>query len=75
MPKDQQPKDELDELEEGIIIAPGEDKKPLSVLHDDHCEKMAHPHLFPTIKLDYKVKRKFHLTPSKYFNHRLLHYS
>ena len=36
---------------------------------------MAHPHLFPTGKFGYKVKRKFHLTPSKYFNQRLLHYS
>ena len=36
---------------------------------------MPHPHLFPTGKFGYKVKRKFHLTPSKYFNQRLLHYS
>ena len=36
---------------------------------------MAHPHLFPTGKFGYKVKRKFHVTPSKYFNQRLLHYS
>ena len=36
---------------------------------------MAHPHLFPTGKFGYKVKRKFHITPSKYFNQRLLHYS
>ena len=26
---------------------------------------MAHPHLFATDKFGYKVKRKFHLTPSK----------
>ena len=65
----------LDELEEGIVIAPGEDKKPLSILHDDYCEEMAHPHLFPTDKFGYKVKRKFHLTPKKYFNQRLLHHS
>ena len=49
----------LDELEEGIVIAPGEAKKPLSKLNDDYCEEMAHPHLFP----------------SKYFNQGLLHYS
>ena len=65
----------LDELEEGIVIALGEDKKPLSILHDDYCEEMAHPHLFPTDKFGYKVKRKFHLTPKKYFNQRLLHHS
>ena len=64
----------LDELEEGIVIAPGEGKKPLSILHDDYCEEMAHPHLFPTGKFGYKDKWKFHLIPSKYFNQRLLHY-
>ena len=36
---------------------------------------MAHPHLFSTGKFGYKFKRKFHLTSSKYFNQRLLHYS
>ena len=43
----------LDELEEGIAVAPGEGKKPLSILHDDYCEEMAHPHLFPTGKFGY----------------------
>ena len=42
-------------MEEGILIAPGEDKKTLSILHDDYCEKMAHPHLFSTGKFDYKL--------------------
>ena len=65
----------LDELEEGIEIAPGEGKKPLSILHDDYCEEVAHPHLFATGKFGYKVKRKSHLAPSKYLNQRLLHYS
>ena len=59
----------LDELEEGIVIALGEDQKPLSILHDDYCEEMAHPHLFPTGKFGHKVKRKFHLTPSKNFSY------
>ena len=34
----------LDGLGEGIVTAPGEGKKPLSILHDDYCEEMAHPH-------------------------------
>ena len=34
----------LDGLEEGIVTAPEEGKKPLSILHDDYCEEMAHPH-------------------------------
>ena len=36
---------------------------------------MAHLHLFPTSKFGYRVKQKFHLTSSKYFNQRLLHCS
>ena len=59
----------LDGLEEGIVTAPEEGKKPLSILHDDYCEEMAHPHLFPTGKFGHKVKRKFHLTPSKNFSY------
>ena len=65
----------LDGLEEGIVTAPEEGKKPLSILHDDYCEEMADPHLFTTDKFGYKVMRKFHLTPKKYFNQRLLHHS
>ena len=62
----------LDELEEGIVIAPGEGKKPLSILHDDYCKERAHPRLFPTGKFGYKVKHKFHLTPSKYFESNIV---
>ena len=50
-------------------------QESLWILQDDYCEEMAYPHLFPTDKFGYKVKRKFHLTHSKYFNQRLLHYS
>ena len=28
----------LDKLDEGIVIASGEGKKPLLILHDDYCE-------------------------------------
>ena len=35
-------------------------------------KKMAHLHLFPTDNIRYKVKRDVSLTPSKYFNQRLL---
>ena len=37
--------------------------------HDDMCD------IHDDIKFGYEVKRKFHLTSSKYFNQRLLHYS
>ena len=36
---------------------------------------MVHLHLFPTGRFSYKVKRNVPLTPSKYFNLRLLNYS
>ena len=49
----------LDELEEGIVIALGEDKKPLSILHDDYCEEMAHPHLFQQVNLVIKSSGNF----------------
>ena len=38
-------------------------------------EEMAHPQLFATGRFGYKVKRNFPLTPSKYFNQRLLNSS
>jgi len=60
---------------ENAIIAPGEGKSPYSLLMDDHCEELAHPHLFPTGKFGYKVERDVNLSPSKYFNQRLLNYT
>ena len=36
---------------------------------------MSHPHLFPTGKFGYKVDREVKLSPSKYFNQRLLNYT
>ena len=62
-------------IEQSIEIAPGEGKKPISILNDVYCEEMTHPHFFSTGKFDYKVKRGVPLTPSKYFNQRLLNHS
>ena len=63
------------EMEEGIVVAPGEGKKPLSILNDKFCEVLGHPYLLPTGQYGYKVGREIPLTPSKYFNQRLLHYT
>ena len=60
--------------EENLVIAPGEGKRPLSLLTDDHCEELAHPCLLPTGKFGYKVQRDIDLSPVKYFNQRLLNY-
>ena len=58
--------------EDNITIAPGQGKTPLSILHDDYCEKLAFPYLFPTEKFGYKLKREVPLSPVKYFNQWLL---
>ena len=59
---------------ETLNIAPGEGKKPLSLLTDKFCEELAHPHLFPTGKFGFNVNRMIPLSPSRYFNQRLLNY-
>ena len=60
------------EMEEGIVVAPGEGKKPVSILNDKFREELVHPHLFSTGQYGYKVEMEIPLTPSKYFNERLL---
>ena len=62
-------------MEEGIVFTPGIGKKPVSILNDKFCEELGHPHLFPTGQYGYKVEMEIPLTPSKYFNQRLLHYT
>jgi len=65
-----------EDIENEILnLAPGEGVNPISVLNDDYCEELAHPHLFPTGQFGYKVDREIPLTPTKYFNQRLLNYT
>ena len=59
---------------EDLLIAPGEDVQPMSILMDEKCGELAHPHFFPTGKFGYKVQREIKLSPVKYFNQRLLNY-
>lgn len=56
-------------------IAPGENKHPISLMTDKQCEELAFPLLFPEGRFGYKVEREVKLSPVKYFNARLLHYS
>ena len=42
---------------------------------DKYCEELAFPTLFPKGRFGYTPETKFKLTPMKYFNARLLHYS
>ena len=60
--------------ENKIILAPGQNETPLSILSDDHCEELAFPHLFPGSKYEYRVEREVPLSPVKYFNQRLLNF-
>ena len=48
---------------------------PESLTNDKFCEKLSHPHLFPTGKFGFQTKRKVQFSPSKYFNQRLLNYT
>ena len=57
--------------EENVTIAPGEGINPVSILTDQNCEELAHPHLFPNGKFGYKVQHPVQLSPVKYFNQRL----
>ena len=56
-------------------IAPGENKHPESFMKDKKCEELAFPVLFPKGRYGHTTERKIHLTPTKYFNARLLHHS
>ena len=56
-------------------IAPGESRHPVSFMTDKHCEELAFPVLFPSGRFGYTAERSVNLSPSKYFNARLLHYS
>ena len=60
---------------EEVNIAPGEGKQPTSMLNDKFCEELAFPYLFPRDKFGYKFQRDIKLSPSKYFNQRLLNYT
>ena len=61
--------------EEVIPVAPGDGKRPISLLSERFCEELFHPHLFPTEQFVYNVKRNINLSASKYFNQQLLNYS
>ena len=58
-----------------IAIAPGEEKQTISVLNEKFYEELAHPHLFPSGRYGYRIEREILLSPSRYFNQRLLRYS
>ena len=56
-------------------IAPGQNTHPVSIMTDKKCEELTFPTLFPKGRFGYMKERKIKLTPVKYFNARLIHYS
>ena len=45
------------DMEKGIVVAPGEGKKLVSILNDKFFKELDHSHLFPTGQYGYKVER------------------
>ena len=62
-------------VNEIFSVTPGENKHPVSMMTGRHCEKLAFPVLFPKGRFGYKMDRNKKLTPVRYFNSHLLHYS
>ena len=60
---------------DGTSIAPGQYKTPVPIFSDRYCEEMAFPLLFPTGKFGYKIDRTVPISPTRYFNQRLLNYT
>ena len=61
--------------EEAVPVAPGEGKRPISLLNDRFSEELSHSHLFPTGQFGCNVKCDINLSASIYFNQPLLNYS
>ena len=50
----------------------GHVKVPHQYLLVMFCEELSHPHLLPYRKFGFQIKRQIALSPTKYFNQRLL---
>ena len=44
------------EIEEGIVDAPGEGKKPVCILNGKFCEELCHPHMFAIWLQDWSLR-------------------
>ena len=63
------------ENENLLELAPGQDKGTTHILFDKKCEELAFPKIFFRGKFGYTFPREHHLTPTRYFNQRLLNFS
>ena len=51
-------------IEENFIIAPGQEKTPVSILGDEFCEEQAFPYLLHKSKFGYSVLRDIPISPA-----------
>ena len=51
--------------EEKITIAPGQRKKPVSILSDEFCEEQAFPYLLPTGKFGSNAPQDIQASPAR----------
>ena len=58
-----------------LELAPGQYKGIRHILFDKKCEELAFPKIFFRGKFRYTFPREHHLTPTRYFNQRLLNFS
>ena len=57
--------------EEAASVAPGKEKRPISLSNNSFGEDLYHPYFFPTEQVGYNAKRDINLIASKYFNEQL----
>ena len=58
-----------------LELAPGQDQFTRHILFNKNCDKLAFPKMFSRGRFSYTFPREHHLTPTRYFNHRLLNFS
>ena len=58
-----------------LELAPGQDKGTRRILFDKKCEGLGFPKTFFRGKFGYTFPREHYLTPTRYFNQRLLNFS
>ena len=61
--------------EENLIIAPGQGKRPVSILGDEFCEEQTFPYFIFNGKFGYSVPRDIPISSAWYFNQRLLNFN
>ena len=61
--------------DENVTIAPGQGKKPVSILNDEFFEEHAFPYLLPKGKFRSKAPRDIPVSLVLFFNQRLLNFN